>query len=368
MRGGRYLEKSSKKAFTLVELLVVIAIIGILIALLLPAVQAAREAARRMQCTNNLKQLGIAVHNYHDSYNTFPASSMYCVSPPPVDTDTEYMAFGWNWRITLLPFMEQGPLYESLSFDGTEPFAAFEYGSPDTLNFANYDNNKVLGNLVIPAYKCPSMSGDVCRNMEAEFPGTLHRNDGMSMIVCYAAIAGAYEHPDRATVRYNDGQSNGDSGNLYQVNSSAGYWADRGMFANINRKQVGGTWRTFASATDGTSNTMIIAEQSGRINHAKHGRILVNANYLGAWTGGGSVDPVATTTIRYTINYMGVLDAGFPNGASTFLSGNTILNSEHAGGINALLGDGSVRFLGDTTKMSILQRLACRDDGLTIDL
>ncbi|MDO5553960.1 MAG: DUF1559 domain-containing protein [Planctomycetia bacterium] len=333
--------------------------------------QAAREAARRMQCTNNLKQLGIAVHNYHDSYNAFPASSIYCAKPLPVDEATEYMAFGWNWRVTLLPFMEQGPLYESLSFDGTEPFAAFEYGSPDTLNFANYPHNKVLSNLVIPAYKCPSMSGDVCRNMSAEFPDpdVSHRNDGMSMIVCYAAIAGAYDHPDRTTKRI-DAPDDGNTGNLYQVNAKIGYWSDRGMFANINLKRIGGSWRTFASATDGTSNTMIIAEQSGRINHVNHGRILVNANYMGAWPGGDPRNPVASTTIRHTINYMGVLDASVTNanGASYFVGGNTILNSEHSGGINALLGDGSVRFLGDTTKMSILQKLACRDDGLTIDL
>ncbi len=97
---------SRRHGFTLVELLVMIAIIGILIALLLPAVQAAREAARRSQCTNNLKQLALAMHNYHDTHNIFPRNAYGC------------SAFGWNgWEcfsanIMILPYIEQGPLYD----------------------------------------------------------------------------------------------------------------------------------------------------------------------------------------------------------------------------------------------------------------
>ncbi len=95
-----------RAAFTLVELLVVIAIIGILVALLLPAVQAAREAARRMQCTNNLKQIGLALHNYDNSYNSFPPGNLdYGVS----------QSQEWGWAVFLLPFLEQGPLYEHLA-------------------------------------------------------------------------------------------------------------------------------------------------------------------------------------------------------------------------------------------------------------
>src|SRR3954469_9382671 len=101
-------------AFTLVELLVVIAIIGILVALLLPAVQSAREAARRMQCQNNVKQLGLALHNYHDVHKIFPPSSIW-----PVESEIEKKNngnLGANWVIMVLPYMEQQNLYNSFNF------------------------------------------------------------------------------------------------------------------------------------------------------------------------------------------------------------------------------------------------------------
>ncbi|NQT14941.1 MAG: DUF1559 domain-containing protein [Planctomycetes bacterium] len=100
--------QNPRRAFTLVELLVVIAIIGILIALLLPAVQAAREAARRMQCSNNLKQFGIAMHTYHDSFNCFPPGFM-------VYDHTGAVAGGWAWGVFLMPYIEQSPLQDELS-------------------------------------------------------------------------------------------------------------------------------------------------------------------------------------------------------------------------------------------------------------
>jgi prepilin-type N-terminal cleavage/methylation domain-containing protein len=100
---------SPRRGFTLVELLVVIAIIGVLVALLLPAVQAAREAARRMQCGNNLKQLGLAVHNYHDTFLVFPPQMMN------VDTNNDRR---WGWGAVTLPFIEQKALWEQISSNG----------------------------------------------------------------------------------------------------------------------------------------------------------------------------------------------------------------------------------------------------------
>jgi len=121
--------------FTLVELLVVIAIIGILVALLLPAVQAAREAARRTQCTNNLKQLGLALHNYHDTYKSFPARGVFGAA----NTGPPMRAYHHTWIEAILPFIEQQPLYDSVNHN------APVWGQP------------IVGTAV-PAILCPSDS------------------------------------------------------------------------------------------------------------------------------------------------------------------------------------------------------------------
>ncbi len=132
------------RGFTLVELLVVIAIVGILIALLLPAVQAAREAARRMQCTNNLKQCGLALHNYHLTHKTFP-----------------YGAGGngvwWSWSALILPFLEQSAVYDQIDF-------RFPY------NVVHAANNEAMKN-IIGVYQCPSAPANVLCSCCSKIPG-----------------------------------------------------------------------------------------------------------------------------------------------------------------------------------------------------
>ena len=104
-----------RRGFTLVELLVVIAIIGLLVGLLLPAVQAVREAARRSQCTNNLKQIGLALQNYHDSQGVFPPGYIDR-NPNPASTPDNDLGPGWGWAAFLLPYLEQGNLYNQINF------------------------------------------------------------------------------------------------------------------------------------------------------------------------------------------------------------------------------------------------------------
>ena len=107
-----------KRAFTLIELLVVIAIVGLLVGLLLPAVQAAREAARRARCANNLKQIGLAMHGYHDVWHSFPPAYLTSYAPRPLRpvTDLE-LGPGWAWGTLVLPYLEQRPVYDAANFD-----------------------------------------------------------------------------------------------------------------------------------------------------------------------------------------------------------------------------------------------------------
>jgi prepilin-type N-terminal cleavage/methylation domain-containing protein len=133
------------RGFTLIELLVVIAIIAILIALLLPAVQQAREAARQSQCKNNLKQIGLALHNYHDVFNMFPASYLVDYNHPERDEETLDGPSGWAWGTMLLPYLDQAPLYN-----------AFEIHLP-----AWHPNNAVAVQTPLEVFLCPSATGAV---------------------------------------------------------------------------------------------------------------------------------------------------------------------------------------------------------------
>src|SRR5262249_9374183 len=139
--GARMTSRKSSSGFTLIELLVVIAIIAILTALLLPAVQAAREAARRSQCNNNLKQLALALHNYHDTNNRLPYSSSYSVSTTP----------GHTWNEFILPKMEQLPLFNQINF---AVGANFSPTPPAT----SPNNAGLFASAKLPYQQCPSSS------------------------------------------------------------------------------------------------------------------------------------------------------------------------------------------------------------------
>jgi len=312
--------------FTLIELLVVIAIIAVLIALLLPAVQQAREAARRTQCKNNMKQLGLALHNYHDTNNKLPMGTRYPTAAP-------------NWRIALLPFLDQGPLYNQLNFVGGNFNSSATAGS-------GYVNNRILAGLFLAAYKCPSSTLSGNSNVSG------YNNADLGMTHDYVGIAGATDSTLPAG----------------QCSPEHRY----GGITCINGLLTANYCFSFRDATDGLSNVLVIAEQSGPIATLDR-----RANYYGGW--GGFTQTMATmatltswtsttdawgtgiTTVRYRIN-----PPSTASGSDNIHDMNTALTSQHSGGTHGLLGDGSVRFISENINFSTLANLASKSDGLVV--
>ncbi len=238
-------------AFTLVELLVVIAIIGILVALLLPAVQAAREAARRAKCVNNIRQIGIAFQNYHDTRKFYP--QYHAAITPPGSSDTDYAAVagyskwpGPTWAITILPFIEEQPLYDA--FD-------------KTTTITNLVNIKLVQNTIIPGLVCPS-------NLTAGNPIFTDRTDATGIdpkteMGLYYAVSMGPTQPDTCTFCPNAADNTPPTQNQVQSKDyccqGAEYgtdWQDNatGLLGRSNGK------RTFKQITDGLSKTFLAGE------------------------------------------------------------------------------------------------------------
>ena len=319
-----------KTGFTLVELLVVITIIGILIALLLPAVQAAREAARRNSCTNNMKQMGVALHNYLSAVGKFPMGTWAWYSGWPSN--------GSNWRMALLPYLEQSAVYNQLKFGvgGVTPYsfmggtgAGGGYGGP----------HLVLSGWAVDAYQCPS-------SLIPPFDNPLSWSNNLKGLnIHYVGIQGAA--PPVPGLYPNFGA----------VDCGHGWSCNNGLLAPNEAFET-------RDARDGVSNTMIVAEQSGWVTNVN-----ITSNYYGGWYGARNSGVVApgcgdlwqsgTSCVRYAPN----LNATGLAGADYNYRNNTILNSFHPGGLNIMLADGSVRFITDNIDFTTLKRLACRLDG-----
>lgn len=320
-------ERASKlRGFTLIELLVVIAIIAILIALLLPAVQQAREAARRSQCRNNLKQIGLALHNYHDAYDCFPMGWVWPrAASNGVDYDNNEYA-GWSWAAMLLPYMDQAPLYNELGI-GT--------GYPNTLIAGNL-NSPVWDALQtkLEIFRCPSDPEDALNIYdsfefdEAAFGG------GTNMGLAASNYMGANNHGHIAGLA-DDGRAEYDDDEA------------TGMFThNFVRK--------IRDLTDGSSNTFAVGEKASWIvgGTAANGRITCNAGVIYACQDCDDRDSEmgnATDTGPSMIVSTGLVPINFKEGVAGFFQQGAQqgFSSNHTGGAHFLLSDGSVRFVSE---------------------
>lgn len=317
-------------AFTLIELLVVIAIIAILIALLVPAVQKVREAASRTECQNNLKQLGVALHNYAGVYKHFPPGGM---SAPG-------LGYGASWLAHLLPYVEQDALFKD--FDLTGKFGP-NIGVCYFNGWGHSHNSALLKGKFVNVYFClTSNLGRVGLIGITPEPGPL----GIAR-PSYCGIAGADDHPTTK-----DYDSNTD------IHNSTGKRSFGGVL--ISNKTI-----SFRSITDGTSNTMMVGEQSdscvdtdGTLRDCRsdfgHGFAMgpeQNANNQRDWN---------ITTIRYGINTKAWNLKGI---GDPVYACNRPLLSVHPGGTNVLMADGAVKLLLMDIDLQTLKNLANRDDS-----
>ena len=253
----------SERGFTLVELLVVIAIIGILVALLLPAVQAAREAARRNQCLNNVKQLALALHNHHDVNNSFPLVSTRPWSTVDNNGSTNTAATiysdddGYSWLVKLLPFMEQTPLYDRITKE-TNRFSANAFANTNTLSGnANAADEVAFWEVEMPDLMCPSFDGDPVANQAVNALGDTGATNYVSLAATH--FTGGQSSP--TGVATGSPSSNAPSGQNGCQN--AGAYCGNGVLAfpgATSQDTITRRGFAFRSMTDGSSKTTVFAE------------------------------------------------------------------------------------------------------------
>ncbi len=303
-------KSNTRRGFTLIELLVVIAIIAILIALLLPAVQQAREAARRSACKNNMRQLGLALHNYHDTFSAFPPGWIGATAGV---ADVEGLN-GFSWGTMILPYIEQAPLYNQLNF---------------SRSIIDPSNGPLLRQ-PLSVFRCPSDPQPETWNIEQESsPGTVLAELATAN---YVGVFGS-----------GDEQPGGRE--LDDCEGFVGQCTGNGMFFHNSRVRM-------RDLTDGTSNTIVIGERMTRPRGA-------TVDTFSTWSG---VVPEGEEAFARTL---GVVDHP-PNAGNYGTVHQDDFSSNHVGGTHFVLGDGHVRFVSENIDKNVFQWLSTLSGGEVI--
>lgn len=320
--------RSVRRGFTLIELLVVIAIIAILIALLLPAVQQAREAARRTQCKNNVKQIGLALHNYHDVFGVFPyAVANIGDAVPAGNVITNHKGF-----IGLLPYFDQGPLFNQFNLNWAT--GTFSGGGGNLVGGTDpaTNTNLNLSKTVLPMLLCPSDNGRRTENMVSPTYG--------------CGVAESARSSYQFSVRY-VGWTGFPASNWDNEDISL-----KRMFGNNSRCNI-------RDVSDGTSNTVAISETTLEVDDGRTG-CWACANHVGI-----GVDFGAARGIN---NWICCAWRSPPNQQSQIGRNgeHSEPGSRHDGGCHVLLADGAVRFISQNIDSTTRVRLSTISDGQTV--
>ncbi len=376
-----------RRAFTLIELLVVIAIISVLIALLLPAVQSAREAARRIQCVNNLKQFGLAMHNYVSANTAFPSGAVFNLNVPPCSGP--YNGFGngcqnTTWFVLTMPFIEAGTMYNTFNFaigsEGTMALTGYPYA---------YAVNSTIVQTRIAFFQCPSDNTQTF-NIQGSAVGAV-LSGAPPLVITKGNYGVNWGNTD-----YGQGQR---SDSLFVSNPST----HRKSPFGYNQGATGPLTATIASMTDGTSNTLLMSELlQGAMDdvrgvlwtdfpgaHSFVTRLPPNGNNLDFWAGSPYIDSAAAAVggnyidnlPTYGGSAVGTSPANIASGSlcdnqpgfnlPCFSEGSEggcygASRSRHPGGVNSLLADGSVRFVKNTINIQTWVALGSMSGGEVI--
>ncbi len=348
--------RQTPTGFTLIELLVVIAIIGVLVSLLLPAVQSAREAARRAQCSNNLKQIGLALANYESAHSVYPMGTQYYRYNPNPATRCGDMPRGHTLFTLILPFLEQGNSYDAINFNfpagGTATIFGVDYGSAGAVNHTGLITR-------IESLICPS------DGIQEPFISLLTNPEGGESFNAYSQCSYAGNAGSRDIFFFWCGCNEDGTGSAFDP-------ADSGCDGTNVLLPGDGPFHynrhhSVADIKDGMSNTAFAGEFARFFNDPdKVFNSWTRGLYFGSAAGIGRPQGIASTGPRFNANLVAPHPGGlWPN--YSWLNdpeaqeiGQFGFRSQHPSGLNFLLGDGSVRFLQETTNVRVRQALGTR--------
>lgn len=336
-------DHSNRRGLTIIETLVSVAIVSILVAILIPAVQAVREAARRTKCKNNLRQTALALHTFHTSKNHLPSHyNGTSLTYPRKETELFHMH---SWRAALLPYIEQSALRDSIDWDST----------------ATARKNQLVANTVVSTYICPS-GASPSSSMEwlpiSDQPQGVNYQTVRSDYDGLAGIWVLFEEPpvgtldgDTKYLRWGVWGSATFGGNQFSVFGLPIpiRFDNETIYGKLTRYRAG----KFKDVADGLSNTVMIVERGGRPLHMMDGRPKVttynpNSDYP------GQVGWSASNPFNWRINFPDV-GVNHDNAEGIY--------SNHTGGANVALADGSVTFLSESTDLASIAKMIGRSDG-----